>query len=171
MQVVEIHSRECIVGRVKIWRRIYHVLIADICSRIACVVCSTTTRVSSKLLYRYSRTQKDSDLLIATGVPASVRDYRQSSVHGHQLDDEVAQRCADIVSVDCDIMVRRIRSHVLVHNSKNFYVALDVVLHNSTSAQESAFFAGVEVEFEGIFWSILGRRQDTKRLKYSDNSL
>lgn len=68
-------------------------------------------------------------------------------------------------------MIRGVCSHVLIHNSKYFGVALDVVLHNCTSAQETTFLTGVEVELESILWGVLGCGKDTQRLEYSDDSL
>lgn len=47
MQVIKVHCRECIISSVEVGCRIHHVLITDVCSGVASVVCSTTVNVST----------------------------------------------------------------------------------------------------------------------------
>lgn len=132
VQVVEVHSRKRVVGGVKIWGGIDHVLVTDVSSRVARIIGSTAVVIISKIQEIFNLFYID--LLVAAGIAALISDHRKSSIHRHQLHDEVAQRGADVVCVDGDVVVRRVRSHILVHNRKDLDTALDVVLHHCTSA-------------------------------------
>lgn len=111
------------------------------------------------------------DLLVTAGIAATVSNYGKSSVNRHQLHDEIAEWRAHKICVDCDVFVRGVSSHVLVHNSENLYVAPNIVLHDGTCSQETTFLTRVEVEFKSVLWCVLGSSKDAERLKESYHSL
>jgi hypothetical protein len=135
MQVVEVHRRKRVVSRMEIWCRVHHVLVADVGSRVACIIGST---------------------VITAGITALVGDHWQSSVHRYQLHNEVAQRCAHVICINSYVSIGGKGRHVLIDDRENLDAAFDVVLHHRTSAQETTFLTRVEVELQGVLGSVLG---------------
>ena len=59
----------------------------------------------------------------------------------------------------------------MVHEREHFDPALHVVLHDGAGAEEPAFFARVEVEFERVFGGVLGGGEDAEGFEDCDDRL
>lgn len=146
----EAQSGNSIVDGMDIRRRIGHVLIAHIGSWISSIPRRT---------------------MIRAGITALVRRQRQRSVHWNQLLAESGERRVDVVGVHGDDVVGRVAGHVLVHDGEDVDGFALVGLEDVAGAEETAFFARVEVELEGVGWCEFGVGEDAQGLEDDDDAL
>lgn len=75
-----------------------------------------------------------------------------------------------IVGIDGDLPARRVAGHVLVDHGQHLLAGRLVVGEDGLGAEQSALFAGVEVELERVLGLKARAGQDPERLENDDDA-
>lgn len=148
----DMRKAQCADGircRVNIGRRVRHILVTHVSSRVP-------SRVGARV--------------VAARVATNVVNPGERRIGGDDGAEVGGEWGADVVGVEGDDIVGAEAGHVLVDSSKDLDAVGSVVVHHVAGTKEASFLARVEVEFQRVGWGEPCGRKDAEGVENHDDT-